>query len=66
MSKIKLIQLCILLFTFVFAGCKEKGSGNFTPGELWPDNNGVHINAHGGGILHVGAVSYTHLTLPTN
>ncbi len=21
------------------------------PGELWPDNNGVHINAHGGGIL---------------
>lgn len=23
----------------------------FTPGELWPDNNGVHINAHGGGIL---------------
>ena len=23
----------------------------FTPGEIWPDNNGVHINAHGGGIL---------------
>jgi len=23
----------------------------FYPGELWPDNNGVHINAHGGGIL---------------
>lgn len=23
----------------------------FTPGELWKDNNGVHINAHGGGIL---------------
>lgn len=21
------------------------------PGEIWPDNNGVHINAHGGGIL---------------
>ena len=24
---------------------------SFRPGELWPDNNGVHINAHGGGIL---------------
>ena len=24
----------------------------FTPGELWPDNKGVHINAHGGGILY--------------
>jgi hypothetical protein len=25
--------------------------GCFTPGALWPDANGVHINAHGGGIL---------------
>ena len=25
---------------------------NFTPGAIWPDNNGVHINAHGGGILY--------------
>ena len=24
---------------------------NINPGEIWPDNNGVHINAHGGGIL---------------
>ena len=24
---------------------------SFRPGELWPDNNGVHINAHGGGVL---------------
>ena len=23
----------------------------FRPGELWPDERGVHINAHGGGIL---------------
>lgn len=23
----------------------------FQPGEVWPDNNGVHINAHAGGIL---------------
>ena len=24
---------------------------NIKPGEIWPDNNSVHINAHGGGIL---------------
>ena len=23
----------------------------FVPGEIWPDNNGVHINAHGGGVM---------------
>jgi hypothetical protein len=23
----------------------------FEPGKIWPDNQGVHINAHGGGIL---------------
>ncbi|HSK12776.1 MAG TPA: glycoside hydrolase family 43 protein [Phnomibacter sp.] len=28
-----------------------QGKKSFTPGELWVDNNGVHINAHGGGIL---------------
>ena len=26
---------------------------SFKPGEIWTDNNGVHINAHGGGILVV-------------
>lgn len=24
---------------------------SFRPGELWPDDRGVHINAHGGGVL---------------
>ena len=24
----------------------------FRPGEIWTDNNGAHINAHGGGILY--------------
>jgi len=24
---------------------------SFRPGQIWKDNNGVHINAHGGGIL---------------
>lgn len=29
----------------------SKNNLNFKPGELWFDDNGVHINAHGGGIL---------------
>ena len=24
---------------------------SFQPGQVWPDNRGIHINAHGGGIL---------------
>jgi hypothetical protein len=28
------------------------GADSFTPGELWKDTDGVHINAHGGGVIH--------------
>ncbi len=31
---------------------------SFRPGELWADNNGVHINAHGGGVLFHDGVYY--------
>ncbi len=30
----------------------------FHPGELWPDNRGQHIQAHGGGILKIGPTFY--------
>jgi hypothetical protein len=30
----------------------------FTPGELWLDNNGTHINAHGGGMLYCNGKYY--------
>jgi len=30
------------------------GAGDFRPGESWLDNNGIMINAHGGGILFDG------------
>jgi hypothetical protein len=30
----------------------------FRPGQPWPDNNGVHINAHGGGVLFHGDTYY--------
>jgi hypothetical protein len=41
-----------LLFTGAAAIAQQKIKYDaFHPGELWLDNNGVHINAHGGGIL---------------
>jgi len=39
----------LLILPFLFSCQKELKMIN--PGELWPDNNGTHINAHGGGIL---------------
>lgn len=46
--KVSLLFIIAFLLGLVAAGQK---SDFFKPGELWPDNNGVHINAHGGGIL---------------
>ncbi len=39
---------------------QRSASDLIRPGELWPDNNGVHINAHGGGILLHAGVYYWH------
>ena len=38
------------LLCFLFSQTAQGQS--FTPGEIWPDNHQVHINAHGGGILY--------------
>jgi hypothetical protein len=48
MKPVKLMLAAIVMFPiFSFAQEFQK----FKPGELWPDNNGVHINAHGGGVM---------------
>jgi beta-xylosidase len=39
-----------IIIVLLTIGCKEKNT-SIKPGEIWPDNNGVHINAHGGGLL---------------
>lgn len=46
--KKNLILISVLLF--VISSCNQEPK-TIKPGEIWPDNNGVHINAHGGGIL---------------
>ena len=43
----------IVLLAVIFSSCKtHSGPQLFTPGEVWNDNNGIHINAHGGGMLY--------------
>lgn len=46
----KLIALFVLVSIAVFSQSKKYNA--FHPGEIWKDNNGMHINAHGGGILY--------------
>jgi hypothetical protein len=58
--------LPIVLLTVVLQLNVSKAAGqttrvadvNFYPGAVWPDNNGVHINAHGGGILFQEGIYY--------
>jgi len=41
----------VVMSTMILTQSHAIEQQSFKPGELWPDNNGVHINAHGGGIL---------------
>ena len=52
--KIKTAALAFILFSNGLIGAELQ----FKPGELWPDDKGVHINAHGGGILRHGDTYY--------
>lgn len=47
----KVLSFLLLLFLTI-KGMGQQYEQSFTPGELWLDNTGKHINAHGGGILY--------------
>ncbi|MBC3539141.1 glycoside hydrolase family 43 protein [Rufibacter sediminis] len=54
-----------LLLLLLLAGCislpaqqKEGSAALIKPGEIWPDTDGKHINAHGGGILFHKGIYY--------
>ena len=47
--------LLSLLLVAQFAVAQET---QIFPGKIWPDNNGKHINAHGGNIIRVGEFWY--------
>lgn len=48
-----LLTTAFLLFSFISTEEKRSNGAHtsFRPGERWTDSDGVHINAHGGGIL---------------
>ncbi len=45
-------------FRYHFKNDLLKENGSFNPGEIWPDKKGIHINAHGGGILWYKGIYY--------
>ena len=47
-----------LLLLGIGSSCSPGDQKVFTPGEVWQDEQGVAINAHGGGILLVGDTYY--------
>ncbi|KAA6310420.1 hypothetical protein EZS27_038272, partial [termite gut metagenome] len=49
---IKIMKNILYLLALILFACPAYSADIFTPGAIWPDNNGVHINAHGGGILY--------------
>ena len=50
-------QILLLVFFCAFL-IKAQTINHFTPGEMWKDNNGQLINAHGGGILFDKGIYY--------
>jgi hypothetical protein len=53
----KLPRLCRLL-ALLLIPFSSPAAESFTPGEIWKDTDGVHINAHGGGVIHHGGTYY--------
>lgn len=47
----KLLLTFILIHVITLLSQTEEYT-SFHPGKVWKDNNGIHINAHGGGILY--------------
>lgn len=45
------ISTFIILFISLLSSAKATKHTSITPGELWYDTDGVHINAHGAGLL---------------
>lgn len=54
----KLLKLLTVLLIVPLACSTGVILTEITPGELWLDNRGIHINAHGGGMLYRKGVYY--------
>ena len=54
----KLFRILAVIFIIPFACSTSRFANTIIPGEIWKDNRGIHINAHGGGILFHRGVYY--------
>lgn len=57
-STMKRIHFLALFALVLLAACGKKEPLIIAPCEIWPDNTGVHVNAHGGGILEYNGTYY--------
>jgi hypothetical protein len=53
-GKIGLMAMVLLGTGLLVARTASAGSETIRPGEIWPDDRGQHIEAHGGGIIKMG------------
>jgi len=50
------IHLLILLLSILYSFSSDNDL--FRPGQIWTDNRGIPINAHGGGVLYYNGKYY--------
>lgn len=50
-SGLKTAALLLSLFALITSAFSQDLNKSFRPGQVWPDNEGRHINVHGGAIL---------------
>lgn len=58
MKVVNRFKLTLIFLSFAFCSYAQADRTSFEPGSIWKDNHGVHINAHGGGILFHGGLYY--------
>ena len=47
-----------LAAAFLLSAIGMRAADTFKPGDLWPDDQGKHIQAHGGGVIQLGDTYY--------
>lgn len=48
----------IYLISLLLGVVSGAGASDIVPGAIWPDDRGIHVNAHGGGVLYAEGVYY--------
>ena len=48
----KLLQFTLMALLVGLFSCAKEPLKPILSGEIWPDNEGVHVNAHGGGVIY--------------